>query len=206
MSTPTASKATHLLKRELRKHIRAALASLPPASIEAESRELSNRFLRSPAYQNASSIALYASMPQELNTQTILTQAFVDSKRVFLPRVVSKENNRMLMLECNNMSELLSWTPNSWNIREPPLEDNRAQSPRDAPLDVVLIPGLAFDMHGGRCGQGMGFYDHFLASYAVSSHRMPYLVALALSIQIVDSVPMSDTDWKIDEVMHCYRH
>lgn len=141
-------------------------------------------------------------MPHEFDTTTLLTQAFADSKRVFLPRVVSKKEKLMVMLECESMEELQSWTPNSWNIREPPLEDGRLQTPRDAHVDVVIVPGVAFEVGGSRCGQGMGFYDRFLASFGASSHPMPRLVALALHVQVIDSVPVTADDWTIDEVLY----
>lgn len=107
----------------------------------------------------------------------------------------------MVMLEVHSMQELASWEPNSWGIREPPIEDGRAESPRDAALDVIVVPGLAFDVRGARCGQGMGFYDTFFRKYAASPHPMPRLIALALSAQIVTSVPVTSDDWPVDEVM-----
>lgn len=194
--------ATMLLKRELRRRIRTSLSSMPQDSIDRESHYLVQKFVSSPTYKNASSIALYASMPHELNTSSLLHRAFEDSKRVFLPRVVSKENHEMVMLECRSMDELNSWAPNSWKIREPPLEEGRLQCPKDVHLDVVVVPGVAFDALCRRCGQGMGFYDKFLAACHTSSRPMPYTVALALSVQMVDTVPTNESDWKLDEIIH----
>lgn len=107
----------------------------------------------------------------------------------------------MVFLEVASEEELASWKPNGWGIREPPLEPNRAQAPRDVGLDVVVVPGVAFDVQGARCGQGMGFYDTFLAKYAASKRPMPRLVALALSVQIVGCVPVTEHDWNVDEVL-----
>lgn len=194
--------ANMLLKRELRRRIRSSLLSMPQDSIDRESVSLVQKFVTSVTYKNASSIALYASMPHELNTSSLLHRAFEDSKRVFLPRVISKENHDMVMLECKSMDELNSWVPNSWKIREPPLEEGRLQSPKDVQLDVVVVPGVAFDSLCRRCGQGMGFYDKFLAACHSSKRPMPYTVALALSVQMVDTVPTDDSDWQIDEVIH----
>lgn len=140
-------------------------------------------------------------MPNEFDTSFLLTDAFRLKKRVFLPRVTSKALHEMVFLEVVSAAELASWTPNSWGIREPPLEPSRAQVPRDTALDVVVMPGLAFDVHGARCGQGMGFYDTFLAKYAASERPMPKLIALALSVQIVGCVPVTTHDWNVDEVL-----
>ncbi|KAI0564446.1 5-formyltetrahydrofolate cyclo-ligase [Gracilaria domingensis] len=196
-----ATDATKLLKRELRNRIRLSLQLLPQARIDQESVRLIKQFTNSAAYRNASSLALYASMPHEFNTMSLLTKAFDDGKKVFLPRVVSKEDHEMLMLECKSMRELNSWEPNSWKIREPPLEEGRLQAPRDVHVDIVVVPGVAFDTFGRRCGQGMGFYDKFLSSYSKSSRRMPHLISLALSVQMIDTVPTDEFDWIIDEVL-----
>lgn len=195
------TEATYVLKRELRKHIRSSLAVLLQSDIEAESRLVTNQFLTSTVYQNARSIALYASMPKEFDTTFLLRKAFQDSKQVFLPRVVSKKEHKMIMLECASEQEIGSWTPNSWDIREPPLEDGRLQTPLDVAVDLVIVPGVAFDIYGARCGQGMGFYDRFLSQYSACFPTMPRLVSLALSVQIVDSVPVTSHDWKVDDVI-----
>ncbi|CAN8071504.1 unnamed protein product [Agarophyton chilense] len=193
--------ATRLLKKELRSRIRSALRSLSQSAVDQESLRVIKRFTESTVYRNASSLALYAPMPYEFNTISLITKAFNDTKQVFLPRVVSKESHTMIMLECKSMAELNSWHPNSWKIREPPFEEGRLQAPGDVQLDIVVVPGVAFDALGRRCGQGMGFYDKYLSSYSKSSESMPHLISLALSVQMVDMVPTDDFDWLMDEVM-----
>lgn len=193
--------ATRLLKRELRKHIRAALSSLPQPQVSSESYRTTARFLASPEYEVAQTIAVYASMPHEFDTSFLLADAFQRKKRIFIPRVTSKSRHEMIFLEVASESELASWSPNSWGIREPPLEPGRAQAPRDVGLDVVVLPGVAFDAYGARCGHGMGFYDTFLANYKQCRQPMPRLVALALSAQIVGNVPVTEDDWNVDEVL-----
>lgn len=195
--------ATKILKRELRKRIRSSLSALPDSEIRRESKLLTSRILQTPQYQSANSVALYASMPQELDTSELIRASFEHEKRVFLPRVVDKKLHKMVMLECKSMAELESWTPNDWNIREPPLEPSRMKTPEDVPVQVILVPGVAFDLTGRRCGQGMGFYDRFLHSCDQSPFPMPYLLAAPLSVQIVDHVPVDETDWCIDQVVVC---
>lgn len=194
--------ATQLLKKEVRRRIRQSLRRLAQCRIDEESEQMVRRFTSSDVYRNASSLALYASMPHEFNTKSLLIKAFEDSKQVFLPRVISKRDHEMVMLQCNSMEELYSWRANSWNIREPPVEKGRRQTPRDVAIDVIVVPGVAFDVQGRRCGQGMGFYDRFLTNYDLSCRRMPILMCLALSVQMVDIVPTDNTDWKVDEVIH----
>lgn len=197
----TSCEAASILKRELRKRIRTALTALPENFVQQQSAATTARFVASAAYQNARCIALYAAMPREFDTQMLIADAFTRSKRVFLPRVVSKKRHEMIMLECTSIAELMSWAPNDWGIREPPLDEARPQAPRDAALDVIVVPGVAFDASGARCGHGMGFYDRFLTTYKGCGRPMPHLAALALTPQVVESVPMTPDDWSMDEVL-----
>ena len=57
--------------------------------------------------------------------------------------------------------------------------------------DLILLPGLAFDIHGNRLGYGKGCYDRFLSESAV---KLPLLIALAWSFQILESIPFEDHD------------
>lgn len=193
--------ATQLLKRELRKRIRSSLSALPPSKIREESSQVTDRFLATDTYKSASSIAIYDSMSSEFDTSYLVLEAFKAHKRVFFPRVVSKDDHVMLMLEVSSCEDVAKCVPNNWGIREPGMAEGRAEAPRDAAIDVIVMPGLAFDAHGARCGQGMGFYDTYLKRYAGSGRLMPRLVALALSVQIVGSVPTTGDDWVIDEVL-----
>jgi 5-formyltetrahydrofolate cyclo-ligase len=197
----SSGEASTVLKRELRKRMRLALQTISSEQLVDESARLTRHVLSSASYQNAEAIAVYSSMPHEFNTRDIMLDAFAASKRVFLPRVISNGNRTMVMLELRNMDELAGWVPNHWGIREPPDEPQRADSPRDMSLDLILVPGVAFDISGARCGYGMGFYDVFLTRYKAIRGVMPRLVAPALRTQVVESVPMTQRDWRVDEVI-----
>jgi 5-formyltetrahydrofolate cyclo-ligase len=76
------------------------------------------------------------------------------------------------------------------------------------PVDLFLLPGLAFDKKGGRLGRGGGYYDLFLQNYLLLAKdkgwKQPLLVALAYSVQIQeDLVPMTSTDVNIDALVSC---
>lgn len=193
---------TQILKKELRKRIRAAVRSLPAAQISSESQKTLSAFLRHPVYTSSTSVALYHPMPTEFQLLPLLSHALAHQKRVFLPRIVSKQDHEMIFLQLHCVSELDNFPCNSWGIREPPLDDGREGIPGNAEVDLVVVPGVAFDREGRRCGQGMGYYDRFLAQYSAAGNRtMPKLVALALRAQIVEQVPVDDTDWRVDHVL-----
>jgi len=91
-----------------------------------------------------------------------------------------------------NLNEL---EPGAFNILEPKKEFFRPVSPDD--IDLVIIPGVAFDKDGDRIGYGMGFYDRFLRSM---KKNIP-VVALAYEFQIVDDIPVDDTDVTVHKII-----
>jgi len=140
-----------------------------------------------------------------------------DGKVLFVPRVgLDFEKCDMDLVRCDTTAcssdasntddgadcELFydSWPRNKWGIPEPPvatLIDDVAQ-PGD--IDLLLVPGLAFDTHGHRLGQGKGYYDRFIAKMRDGgddedgandgrSERKPILVGVCLEEQFLDEVP-----------------
>ncbi|MBQ8285168.1 MAG: 5-formyltetrahydrofolate cyclo-ligase [Thermoguttaceae bacterium] len=87
---------------------------------------------------------------------------------------------------------LTSLTSGAFGIWEPVPDASRLVAP-DA-FDVVLVPGLAFDLDGGRLGRGAGFYDRFLATLPPKTR----LVGVALDEQIVDKAPRDAFDLPVD--------
>lgn len=187
--------ATTVLKRELRTRIKNVLRTCPRHVIKEESARVCSMLMVDEVWKQAQTVALYASMDAEFDTCTLLQEAFVSGKRVFLPRVVDKKKRDMRMLETKH-GEINSWTPNNWGIREPPL-DGRADAPRDVQLDLVVVPGVAFTVDGKRCGHGAGFYDTFLNRCGSQTNT----VALALGVQIIDEVPTGPWDVPIGKVI-----
>lgn len=198
MATP---EAIWVLKRELRERVRIALKTMPPVQRAAESAYLLERLKAHPWYQKARAVAMYMSMPTELDTRGMIQDTLLSKKRLFLPRVTSREKREMVMLEVKSIGELESFPRGAYSIPEPPL-DGRARAPDDVDLDLIIVPGVAFDLDGRRCGNGMGFYDIFLAQFHPQMNiPIPNLIAFGLSPQLVANVPTTDTDWVLDEVI-----
>jgi len=96
-----------------------------------------------------------------------------------------------------------------WGIPEPTVEyrSEKRQSVLDTPcedLDLIIMPGVAFDSSLSRLGHGKGYYDHFISSYVSAAKRpRPLLVALSLQQQLLEAgqVPMTDRDEKVDVIV-----
>ncbi len=162
------------------------MAALSPEDLHARSVLACQRLSRTPEYHRAEILMVFLSLPHEVDTTTLVLQAWRDRKRVLAPKV-SWEQRRMLPIQINSLSDDLTESP--LGIREP------AQG-MPIPLiniDLVIVPGMGFDLQGNRIGRGRGFYDRFLA------HRDWAGIAcgLALEEQVADVVPVSDHDRRI---------
>ena len=163
-------------KRALRREIAAQKRALSPAQIEAASADLTAQLLAHPLFRAARSLYAYLSYNQEVRTAAILRQAQRDGKRVAVPKVFGDE---MKFLWLDDLSAV---APGAYNIPEPIADGPEA----DDETALVLMPGLAFDPEGHRCGYGGGFYDKYLAA-----HPKHVTLALCYAFQMLDHL---DTD------------
>ncbi|KAK9114002.1 hypothetical protein Syun_020799 [Stephania yunnanensis] len=129
-------------------------------------------------------------------------------KTLYVPRVEDK-NSHMRMLNITSTDDLIA---NSMNILEPSPVDrdgNQRENVMEAndPVDLLLLPGLAFDRSGRRLGRGGGYYDLFLKKYqelaAEKKWKQPLLVALSYGLQIMDEgvIPMTTGDVPVDALV-----
>ena len=105
------------------------------------------------------------------------------------------------MIRVNKYEELESLPRTKWNIPQPLEIGEREDCLQTGGLDLILTPGLAYSKEGHRLGRGKGFYDKFFLAYN-SSYKSPYLIGLALNPSIVDDVPCTMHDFKMDEVLY----
>ncbi len=106
------------------------------------------------------------------------------------------EGDELRLFWLEDMAEL---APGTLGIEEPlpRFRDLPKKSVGPAEIDLVLVPGVAFDPQGRRIGQGKGYYDRFLATLESRTK----LVALAYQCQIFSSIPTDPHDFPIDIVV-----
>ena len=109
----------------------------------------------------------------------------------------------MEMIELESLQEYENLPETNWGIKQFPHNSPKEDAAMSGGLDLVILPGFAFDLDGKRLGKGGGFYDTYLAKLKESNpNQMPYLIGLAFKEQIKrDAIPMTDRDYKIDEVV-----
>ena len=147
----------------------------------ALSSSLANKLQDWPLWQAAGTIAVFSALPGEPD---VLDPWPVD-KRVALPRVCGRE------LTFHWVASREELSPGNFGISEPSAE----ASPAGNEFDLILVPGLAFDLRGGRLGRGKGFYDRFLAE------ARGLRAGVCFDDQIVGNVPLDPHDLRMDFVV-----
>ena len=159
------------------------------------SRAICGKFTALPAYAAAKTVMWYVDAGSEMRTRNALPEALTQGKRVVVPWCVVETNTLELFL-LEDMSELVE---GAYKILEPKDDLRRlpAKVVRPEELDLVMVPGTAFDPRGGRMGQGKGYYDRLLARARADAP----LVALAFDCQIFDEIPVAPHDVFMDLVL-----
>src|SRR5579862_2932379 len=170
-------------KTALRQQIRAALGKISLAMRTVESLELCNRL--EPQLQSAHTILFFAPLPDELDVWPLL-EKLLPAKKIcalpaFDPDTQSYSSRRVKNLETDIFT-------GKFGISEPLLECE--EIPLDK-FDLVLVPGMAFDLNGNRLGRGRGFYDRILS--AASGVKC----GVAYDFQIVEKIPVEPHDARV---------
>mgnify|MGYP001592007099 CR=1 FL=1 len=148
------------------------------------------KLINSEFYKKATVIFIFVNFGNEVNTHQIINRAISDNKIICVPRIPSKATG-IEIFKINNLSELKS---GYYGILEP-LENCPKVAIEN--VDLIIMPGVAFDRHGGRIGYGAGFYDKFLNKTNKKIDR----IALAYQFQVLDEVPMNELDATIDGII-----
>lgn len=200
LCTMSAADEVRAQKQVLRKEVRSKMKAID--DIASQSLSVWSRVYELPEYQNAKTIGLFLSMPTcEIQTDAILNHAIEHGKTVYVPEVGANfEQADMDLIKCPSVPNFhKEWPTNKWQIPEPPAEMERVVV-QPGELDLLIVPGLAFDAKGGRLGQGKGYYDRFMAKMRLD-RTSPKLVAVALGPQLVDHIPTHEHDFTMEIVV-----
>ncbi|ESW10133.1 hypothetical protein PHAVU_009G183500 [Phaseolus vulgaris] len=203
-------------KRLLRTQVRKTLRSIQPSLRSHQDNAVQDIVLEAPWFKSSRRLCAYISCAalREVDTFKILSQILQrtsnDSggKKLYVPRVEDK-NSHMRMLHISRIDDLVA---NSMDILEPASVDADGNAREDVmqandPVDLFLLPGLAFDRTGRRLGRGGGYYDTFLKNYQdlakTRNWKQPLLVALSYSEQILDEgvIPITSSDLPVDALV-----
>ncbi len=170
-------------KRSIRQNLLKQRRALTGAECRQFSQAAHQLLFETDVYRQASVVALYAPIHNEVLTVELFRSARQGGKKVCYPRV-NGESLEFLVVEQES-----GLVPGAFGVAEPigttivPLEE----------LDLVVVPGIAFDRSGYRLGYGRGYYDR-----AFGFTRRAVLAGLAYDFQIVDELPTEEHDVHLD--------
>ncbi len=167
------------LKRQLRKDILKVRNSLTPAQVAEKSKKIAARLLDLDEYRRARTIMIYLDFRNEVRTGELVKESMAAGKIVAVPvtDVAGRRLTPSLLLKYPGGLQ-----PGAWDILEPAPQAVRPLDPEE--LDLVIVPGVAFDTAGYRLGYGGGFYDRFLLRTAPGT----VFAGLAYEFQVLPDI------------------
>lgn len=172
-------------KNRIRKHIKNVKAKYTRMDLEKISVLIMSKLESHPAFVDAKRILIYNNMPDEVATMDLVNK-WIDKKEFYLPVVVGDD----MVFRLYKGEETL--TVSDYGIAEPIGADF---SDYDS-VDLVVVPGIAFDQNKHRLGRGKGFYDRFLPKVPEATK-----IGVCFGFQILESIPVSIDDISMDIVI-----
>ena len=178
------------MKHKIRKHIREKIKAVSEVEKTSKSAIIKGLLFNEEVFKKSAVVMFYVSLKDEVNTLTMIDEAIKTGKRVCVP-VILKEEKRLIAGEIKDREKDLErqhfgiYQPMAGHVREVPLED----------IDLVVVPGVAFDTSNVRLGRGHGYYDRFLCGLPSRTKT----IGLAFDFQVVDALPKDSHDipvWK----------
>jgi 5-formyltetrahydrofolate cyclo-ligase len=164
------------------------------ADKDSLSQEICVKFAALPEYVRARTVMYYIDVRSEVRTRHALPSALVGGKKIVVPWC--NEQGELELFHLENMDEL---AVGMYKILEPKqeLRGLPAKQVRAEDLDLVMVPGVAFDRSGARMGHGKGYYDKLL------QHARPDapLVAFAFECQLFPEIPTAPHDIFMDLII-----
>lgn len=179
-------------KNRFRRKIRRQRDALNVSEIQVKSEIIESRLWELVEKMKFGSIMVYIAFGSEVRTQNFISRAISSGKKVVVPVCITDDRRELLpslLLDLQSETEI-----GSHGILEPKLEFQRP-FPREE-IDLVVVPGIAFDERGYRIGYGGGYYDRFL-----NKCPQAYTVGLAYEMQIITKTFPAEWDIPVQEII-----
>ena len=172
-------------KQKIREKVNLARKSLSKELIGEKSRKIIESLTKLEEYLNAETIMHYISLDIEVDTKEFIKNELLKGKSIVVPFV---EEDNIQVSRLNSFEDLAE---GKFGVLEPMKKEKH-----DGKIDLVIVPGVAFDEKGSRIGFGKGYYDRFLEKF-----RDSLKIGLAFEEQIVDFVPAKEYDHPVDIII-----
>lgn len=178
-----------LEKQALRKQVKTLIKALSTQEKLQAARAVMGRLEKEEHFLQAHTIVLFSSLPDEISTREML-ERYAASKMVLLPVV---DGDDLLLCPFQGFNQMRE---GAYRISEPldvshPLTDLSS-------IDLVIVPGVAFDAQGHRLGRGKGYYDRLLSR---TDLQRAYKIGICFACQVVEAIPTEKHDISMDRVI-----
>lgn len=184
-------KDSNNLKQELRKKLLSQRDALNKEFISTQSDNMAKQLYAWPYYQKAKMIMLFLSMKQEPQMMKIIEHAWLQGKTVCVPSM-RQQFGVMDAAIIHNMNDLVC---GRFNLLEPNPSNLEVIDPKT--IDVIIVPGVAYDQSGNRLGMGAGYYDRF-----IPQAPQAILIGAIWSSQIVENIPCASYDKPVHYLLY----
>ena len=178
-----------MTKDDIRKEMRRLRSGLDPDWIARTSELVQRRVLEIDEFKQAAVVSCYLADIGEVHMNLIMETCWKAGKKVLVPAYwAAREEYRWACLERNDRLRI-----GPWGIPEP----EKAAIASGADVDMVIVPGVAFDEQGNRLGHGCGYYDRLLSGFREGP---AFKLGIAFAYQVVESLPALPHDVIMDAV------
>ncbi|MBO3769555.1 MAG: 5-formyltetrahydrofolate cyclo-ligase [Thermoproteota archaeon] len=178
------------VKDEVREIVLKRILSLTEEQKRSKSLAIISRLKKLEEFSKAKVVMTYVSKSDEVDTTELIKDMLRSGKRVIVP-VVDKEKKDLIPCEISSLEELGLGT---FGVMEP--KPNNANVVDLNEIDLVIVPGRAFDKKCNRLGRGMGYFDRFLKRRIRGK-----VIGLAFSEQVFEDIPVDENDVRVDAVV-----
>lgn len=176
-------------KNRIREKIRKIRERMNEDEWKKKSLKIQLKFLSLPFYKNSKVIFTYFHFDREVKTDLIIKNSFEDGKIVCLP-FIDWKNRNLIPSQIKSLNEIIKIKGIPGPVFLNPVEKEK--------IDIVIVPGVVFDIFKNRIGMGGGFYDIFLKDLPEKTKK----VALAFEFQVFEEkIPVDEKDIKVDLII-----
>lgn len=175
-------------KHNLRTNARRARSALDPQYRRDASSAICGTLAQLPDLTHARVVMVYGAAPDEVDVTELAQQLRYSGAKTLYPKV---ESGQILAIEVTDEADLV---PGFRGIREP-----NGDPVDPSIIDIVIVPGVAFDIAGGRLGQGKAYYDRFLPKTRAAR------IAVAFDVQLASHIPREPHDLLMDTIVTEHR-
>lgn len=179
-------------KAAIRKEVLRTRKTLDPETLTTHSGCIVQKAKALSAFRQARCVLIYLSIRGEVETDGLVQAALDAGKTVCVP-VIDPRSGELKLSRLPGLD--IEFEEGPFDIREPASRFLQWMPPEE--VDLVIMPGLAFDREGGRIGYGKGYFDRLLDRLNPDAFR----VGLAFDFQIYDSLPQGPSDRRVHSII-----